>query len=306
MLRNHFSRAVHAAGVPAALVLVAASGGAVPGAVPQAQTPLRVSLSAVSIEWGSPVTAAGGTDRSRRGASVLLSLWSRDGSRVSLGKVKVDRNGRWKARVRPASTGVVTATIGSIDRRAASARAGAAITVAPRIRVSVTGSVRAGGRTTVRGSISPRSSRRVRIEFRRAGRWIALATVTERSGRFASTLRTPSGAGRMRVAVEAGGGVSARTLAVGPQLGLRPALASWYGLYGEGLACGGVLGRDQLGVAHKTLPCGTKVTISYRGRTVVAPVIDRGPFVGAREFDLTGAVARRLHFDGVDTIWVSP
>lgn len=87
---------------------------------------------------------------------------------------------------------------------------------------------------------------------------------------------------------------------------LRPALASWYGLYGEGLACGGSLGFNQIGVAHKTLKCGTKVTISYRGRTIVAPVIDRGPFIAGREFDLSGAAARALHFDGVDTVWVSP
>jgi rare lipoprotein A len=83
-------------------------------------------------------------------------------------------------------------------------------------------------------------------------------------------------------------------------------LASWYGLYGDGLACGGTLGANQIGVAHKTLPCGTKVTITYRGRTIIAPVVDRGPFIAGREFDLTGAAARALHFDGVDTIWVSP
>ncbi|MCX6393279.1 MAG: septal ring lytic transglycosylase RlpA family protein, partial [Solirubrobacterales bacterium] len=86
----------------------------------------------------------------------------------------------------------------------------------------------------------------------------------------------------------------------------RPAGASWYGLYGDPVACGGVLHRETVGVAHKTLPCGTKVTISYRGRTIVARVIDRGPYISGREFDLTGAAARALHFDGVDTIWVTP
>lgn len=87
---------------------------------------------------------------------------------------------------------------------------------------------------------------------------------------------------------------------------LRPALASWYGLYGEPLACGGVLRRNQLGVAHKTLRCGTRVTISYRGRTLIVPVIDRGPYVRGREWDLSGALARRLHFGGVGTVWVAP
>jgi rare lipoprotein A (peptidoglycan hydrolase) len=58
-------------------------------------------------------------------------------------------------------------------------------------------------------------------------------------------------------------------------------------------------------VAHKSLPCGTKVTISYRGRTAQAVVRDRGPYVGGREFDLAGAVARKLGFNGVGTIYVA-
>jgi len=85
----------------------------------------------------------------------------------------------------------------------------------------------------------------------------------------------------------------------------RDAVASRFDDYDLPLACGGVLGRAQQGVAHKTLPCGTKVTIRYRGHTVVAPVIDRGPYVGGREFDLTGATARALGFNGVGTIQVA-
>ena len=80
----------------------------------------------------------------------------------------------------------------------------------------------------------------------------------------------------------------------------RRALASWYGpgLYGNRTGCGGRLGWSQLGVAHKSLPCGTRVTLRHRGRVVRVPVIDRGPYVGAREFDLTAATARRLKFTG--------
>ena len=46
---------------------------------------------------------------------------------------------------------------------------------------------------------------------------------------------------------------------------------------GYGLACGGVLARNQLGVAHNTAPCGTLIAFSYAGRSVTVPVIDRGP-----------------------------
>jgi rare lipoprotein A (peptidoglycan hydrolase) len=75
--------------------------------------------------------------------------------------------------------------------------------------------------------------------------------------------------------------------------------------YGGPLGCGGTLGYDSLVVAHKTLPCGTKVRVRYRGHVVTATVRDRGPYVGGREFDLAGAVARRLGFNGVGTIWVA-
>jgi hypothetical protein len=85
----------------------------------------------------------------------------------------------------------------------------------------------------------------------------------------------------------------------------RSSVASWYALYGGALACGGTLGYETLGVANKTLPCGTRVTLRYQGREVTVPVIDRGPYVGGREWDLTGATARRLGFGGTGVVWSS-
>jgi rare lipoprotein A len=84
----------------------------------------------------------------------------------------------------------------------------------------------------------------------------------------------------------------------------RWALASWYGpgLYGNPLGCGGTLSAGELGVAHRTLPCGSRVTLRHDGRTVRVPVIDRGPYVGGREFDLTEATAQRLGFHGQGAI----
>ena len=58
-----------------------------------------------------------------------------------------------------------------------------------------------------------------------------------------------------------------------------------------------------LGVANKTLPCGTKVTLRYHGRSVRVPVIDRGPYSGNREFDLTAATKARLGFASTGTVW---
>lgn len=82
----------------------------------------------------------------------------------------------------------------------------------------------------------------------------------------------------------------------------RIAGASWYG-GGGGLACGGWLTSSTLGVANKTLPCGTLVTIRYGGRSVRVPVIDRGPYVAGREFDLTEATKRELGFGGTGEVW---
>ena len=60
-----------------------------------------------------------------------------------------------------------------------------------------------------------------------------------------------------------------------------------------------------LGVANKTLPCGTKVKLRYHGRSVTVPVIDRGPYVAGRDYDLTEATKERLGFPGVGTVLAS-
>lgn len=86
---------------------------------------------------------------------------------------------------------------------------------------------------------------------------------------------------------------------------LRPAVASWYGpsLWGNQLGCGGILRAWTEGVAHKTLRCGTSVRVCSR-RCRTTRVVDRGPYVPGREFDLTAAFARRIGFAGVGIVYV--
>jgi len=84
----------------------------------------------------------------------------------------------------------------------------------------------------------------------------------------------------------------------------RPAVASWYGGGGT-LACGGYLTSQTLGVANRTLPCGTEVTLRYGNRTIRVPVIDRGPYVEGREFDLTEATKEALGFPGLGVVWTT-
>lgn len=76
----------------------------------------------------------------------------------------------------------------------------------------------------------------------------------------------------------------------------RVSEASWYGpgFHGRGTACGQVMSPDLQGVAHKSLPCGTLVRFEWHGTEVVVPVVDRGPYVRDREWDLTQATCEKL------------
>ena len=99
-------------------------------------------------------------------------------------------------------------------------------------------------------------------------------------------------------------GVVNRTTAKTLTRSMRRTAATWYGpgFYGNHTACGRILRRGTIGVAHRTLPCGTKVTFAYRGHHLVVPVIDRGPYAGGYDFDLTSGAARALGFDYSDEI----
>ncbi|HXF29962.1 MAG TPA: septal ring lytic transglycosylase RlpA family protein [Solirubrobacterales bacterium] len=85
----------------------------------------------------------------------------------------------------------------------------------------------------------------------------------------------------------------------------RYAGASWYGgisMWGRSTACGQTLRPSTIGVANKTLPCGTPVKFVWHGHSIVAPVIDRGPYIKGRAWDLTSAAAEALEFEGVGRI----
>lgn len=89
-----------------------------------------------------------------------------------------------------------------------------------------------------------------------------------------------------------------------PYLIVRPmawmtALASSYGpgLYGNPTACGQILTSTTIGVAHRTLPCGTRLKfLGKSGQVVAATVIDRGPYSGSRVFDITEATVKRMGY----------
>lgn len=85
-------------------------------------------------------------------------------------------------------------------------------------------------------------------------------------------------------------------LLAGPALAAcQMATASWYGAEsGSRTASGKFFDGSQNYVAHKSLPFGTGIRFTYHGRSIVAVVQDRGPYVRGRTFDLSKAAARRL------------
>jgi rare lipoprotein A (peptidoglycan hydrolase) len=82
-------------------------------------------------------------------------------------------------------------------------------------------------------------------------------------------------------------------------------IATWFGpgFYGHTTACGQTLTPEVVGVANRTLPCGTLVRVGYKGLTVTIPVLDRGPYshIGA-DWDLTAGAALELKMSDVARI----
>jgi rare lipoprotein A (peptidoglycan hydrolase) len=134
----------------------------------------------------------------------------------------------------------------------------------------------------------------VKLVTRAGSGWRTLArTRTGRVGGFTFHYTVPTTGSRwLRVSTRGA------TAVVGKVTGLTYSVASWYNDAGN-TACGF---HAYYGVANKTLPCGTKVTFSYGGRTVVATVDDRGPFVPGRDYDFNQNVAGALGMYGVATV----
>ena len=72
-------------------------------------------------------------------------------------------------------------------------------------------------------------------------------------------------------------------------------LASWYGpgFHGRTTANGERYNMHGITAAHKTLPFGTKLEVCYQGCTTVR-INDRGPYIGARELDLSYGAAQAV------------
>jgi hypothetical protein len=164
------------------------------------------------------------------------------------------------------------------------------------------------GRTvTASGRLTAAPGRWVTIQQRKDGQWRSIGTAYQHDGRYALRFEANKIGYRRLRAIFKGDAQNIEAHAAKVMRVYDPALATWYGpgFWGHGTACGQTLHGDTIGVAHRTLPCGTKVALLYEGRTLIVTVIDRGPYSRA-DWDLTQRTAERLGFTGTDTIGVDP
>jgi hypothetical protein len=163
-----------------------------------------------------------------------------------------------------------------------------------------------GGTVLFYGVLRPATAGRdVILQHRASGEWRTFARVGASDGDFVARFE-PRRTGRRRFRVLFRGdefnsaGTRGRRAIV-----YRRTEATWYGpgFYGNTTACGRRYGYDMLGVAHRSLPCGTEVALFHGGRFITVRVVDRGPYTSA-DFDLTRETAERLGFSGRGTIGV--
>lgn len=173
------------------------------------------------------------------------------------------------------------------------------LTVSPGVLVDRT--------VTIRGRVEAADAGRpVRVERQLPDTtWAPIATAAVAAdGTFRATWKADApGRVALRALVDRGNAADGAPVATAASAPLTAELtvfasfvSSWYGpgFFGRKTACGQRLRRSTVGVAHKTLPCGTVVDIYYKGRTLEVPVIDRGPFIKGRDWDLTQAAAEKL------------
>ncbi|MGA2756346.1 MAG: septal ring lytic transglycosylase RlpA family protein [Solirubrobacteraceae bacterium] len=153
----------------------------------------------------------------------------------------------------------------------------------------------------ISGTLAPvDAGRTVWLQVRQGrGSWsTVLRAQANAAGAFAISWRA-SRAGALTLRVVASDTASASSVTATPQATLavyQEVFASWYGpgFYGNRTACGEKLTRSMVGIADRTLPCGTAVSLTYDGRSLTLPVIDRGPYANGATIDLTHAAAQEL------------
>lgn len=310
----HLTLATLTAAAVLAAALALSAGGAAGQTV---ASPLHLHLGRRHLHFGRAVRVSGAAPAGDAGRFIVVQMQPRGSAQWSqAGATTVGAGGGFAVRIAPRLSGAVRAVelpagAGSmtVDAAPATGPAPTVASAAQPLTVSARFAVRrrhlsvlAGGRVRVSGRLLPaQPGRVVRLQGRTGRGWRTLGrTRTGRRGGFSVRYR-PASPQHLRV-LFSGDARNGRVLGdAGSVLVFRADQASWYNDGGM-TACGFHAG---LGVANRTLPCGTRVTFMYGGRKVTATVDDRGPYVGGRNWDLNQSTAAALGFGGVGTVWVS-
>lgn len=290
-------------GALVALAALSTTTGVAYAAAPETASVSMADRGAEKVRYGSEVRIAGSVEPGARGEIVELEYAARGNDYRPVARRKTRAGGSFRFTPRVTRSGAYRTVVDEdVESRAKR------VTVVAEMSGRATRHVLGGRVARVRGKLMPsRRGRTVKLQRASRGKWRTVDTVRTRSGGRFSARFNPDGPGVYKLRVRSVG--DRLSAAAGERLprvrAYRAGHASYYGpgLYGNSLACGGTLTPSTLGVAHKSLPCGTRVTFRYRGRTATVRVIDRGPYVAGREWDLTEATKNRLGFPSTGTVW---
>ena len=254
------------------------------------------------VDYGERVRMTGQVDPN---APVSLEHAPRGSSWREVESTTADAEGRYEFVVKPRQSG---------SYRAVDATGTATKPRRVTVEADVAGKVRRHALGVdpirVRGRLDPGvAGRRVRLEVRHGGGWkLVDRTTTRKGGAFRARFDpTAPGAYRLRVRFVGDRLYAGESRLLRKVYVYMPGGASWYGpgFYGNTTACGQTFDGSVKGVAHRYLPCGTRVRFYYRGRSVTARVIDRGPYHGSRSWDLSPATKSALGFPDTGTVWAA-
>jgi rare lipoprotein A len=317
------TRAVHVI-IATTMLAVPASAFALTGATTTAfgqpeTNPLNLRVSPGRVMFGDAVTVTGTAPVADAGKRVLLETAARSAPTwQQAAATTIGATGRFRLRFLPRRSSLLRALVQAppsavpVATAATVANASGAPSSPPRV-VTVTArfalgarqhTVLGGGPIHVMGRLLPElPGRVVRLQGHTPAGWRTLSTGrTGSRGGFRLGFSPGAVTGQRLRMLFAGDGRNGRSVEpAGSVTVFDQTVASWYD-DGGNTACGFHAG---LGVANRTLPCGTKVAFHYGNRTVTAVVDDRGPYVGDREWDLNQNTAAALGFAGVGTVWSS-
>jgi hypothetical protein len=300
----------------ALLLAIPTSAVALSVGAADAQSAIQIRVSDRHLALGEHLRVTGNASTAEAGRRVVLEFATAGSKRWQrLATTTANRNGGFKfvvavrksGRVRAVALDPTPPRTASVRNPPAPARIAPShsrpIAVASKLRaIDRTRAVLDGQTTRVSGRLLPEvNHRKVYLEGRSGRHWHWLAsTRTGRHGGFRFHYRANGlGSKHLRVKFTGDRLNTGSVDGAGKLTVFRQSLASWFE-DGGATACGF---HATYGVANKVLPCGTKVTFRYGGRQITATVEDRGPYVGAREWDLNQNTAAALGFGGVGVVW---